>query len=68
MEHLPGAHAHREEQGRPDPLRRGHPVIPREWFLVPLFVVDEAIEKIRDGTITSYTYNPKTASLARAAG
>jgi len=48
--------------------RFGQPVIPREWFLVPLFVVDEAIEKIRDGTITGYTYDPKTASLVRATG
>lgn len=48
--------------------RFGLPIIPREWFLVPLFVVDEAIEKIRDGTITGYTYDPKTASLTRAAG
>lgn len=48
--------------------RFGVPIIPREWFLVPLFVVDEAIEKIRDGTITGYTYDPKTASLTRAAG
>jgi hypothetical protein len=31
-------------------------------------VVDEAIEKIRDGTITGYTYDPKTASLTRASG
>ena len=43
--------------------RFGQPVIPREWFLVPLFVIDEAIEKIRDGTITGYTYDPKTARL-----
>jgi T5orf172 domain len=48
--------------------RFGQPVIPREWFLVPLFVVDEAIEKIRDGTITGYVYDPRTASLGRAAG
>jgi hypothetical protein len=46
--------------------RFGQPVIPREWFLVPLFVIDEAIEKIRDGTITGYVYDPKTASLTRA--
>ncbi len=45
--------------------RFGQPVIPREWFLVPLFVIDEAIEKIRDGSITGYTYDPKTASLGR---
>jgi hypothetical protein len=48
--------------------RFGQPVIPREWFLVPLFVVDEAIEKIRDGTITGYTYDPQTATLVRASG
>jgi hypothetical protein len=46
--------------------RFGQPVIPREWFLVPRFVIDEAVERIRDGTITSYTYDPKTASLTRA--
>ena len=48
--------------------RFGQPVIPREWFLVPLFVIDEVVEKIRDGTITGYTYDPKTASLVRGAG
>jgi hypothetical protein len=46
----------------------GQPVVPREWFLVPLFVIDEAVEKIRDGTITSYCYDLKTASLVREAG
>ena len=45
--------------------RFGNPVIPREWFLVPLFVVDEAVERIRDGTITSYKYDPKAAALVR---
>lgn len=45
--------------------RFGNPVIPREWFLVPLFVVDEAVERIKDGTITDYRYDPTTASLAR---
>jgi hypothetical protein len=47
--------------------RFGHPVIPREWFLVPLFVVDEAVEKIKNGTIGDYVYDPKTASLRRVA-
>jgi hypothetical protein len=46
--------------------RFGQPIIPREWFLVPLFVIDEAIARIKDGTITGYTYDPKTASLKRA--
>jgi T5orf172 domain len=43
--------------------RFGHAVIPREWFLVPLFVVNEAVDRIRDGTITDYVYDPKTAAL-----
>lgn len=43
--------------------RFGHPVSPREWFLVPLFVIDEAIDRIRDGSIAHYTYDPATASL-----
>ena len=44
--------------------RFGNPITPREWFLVPVFVVDEAVERIKDGTITNYRYDPKTASLA----
>lgn len=48
--------------------RFGNPVVPREWFLVPLFAVDEAVEKIKDGTITSYVYDPKAASLTARAG
>jgi hypothetical protein len=45
--------------------RFGRPVVPREWFLVPLFVVDEAVAKIRDGTIANYAYDPKLAALVR---
>ncbi|GEC14834.1 GIY-YIG nuclease family protein [Nitrobacter winogradskyi] len=45
--------------------RFGNPVIPREWFLVPLFVIDDAVEKIKDGTITGFVYDPKTASLVK---
>jgi hypothetical protein len=44
--------------------RFGHPVKPREWFLVPLAVIDEAVQRIRDGTITAATYDPKTARLS----
>lgn len=46
--------------------RFGNPVVPREWFLVPLFVIDEAVEKIKDGTIASFEYDPKQASLKGA--
>lgn len=45
--------------------RFGNPVVPREWFLVPMFVIDEAVERIKDGSITEHTYDPKTASLAK---
>ena len=48
--------------------RFGKPTTPREWFLVPLFAVDEAVERIRDGTITDCIYDPKTAKLTHAAG
>lgn len=43
--------------------RFGHPVQPEEWFLVPMFVIDEAVERIKDGSITNYVYDPKAARL-----
>ncbi len=43
--------------------RFGNPVQPKEWFLVPLHVIDEAVRRIRDGSITNVIYDPKTASL-----
>ena len=46
--------------------RFGKPVVPREWFLVPLFVIDEAVERIKDGTISGYVYDPQRARLKRA--
>ncbi|CAN5134779.1 GIY-YIG nuclease family protein [soil metagenome] len=45
--------------------RFGSQVEPREWFLVPLAVIDEAIQKIKDGTIDGFRYDPDTASLTR---
>lgn len=45
--------------------RFGNPVVPREWFLVPRFVVDDAVERIKDGTITDYIYDPAAAKLVR---
>jgi Meiotically up-regulated gene 113 len=45
--------------------RFGQPVVPREWFLVPLFVIDEVVEKIRDGTISDFRYSPESASLIK---
>jgi hypothetical protein len=48
--------------------RFGQGIVPREWFLVPLFVVDEAVERIKDGTITGYVYDPQGARLTQAVG
>lgn len=45
--------------------RFGHPVQPREWFLVPLAIIDEAIDRIRDSSITGYIYDPNTAKLMK---
>ena len=45
--------------------RFGSPVKPREWFLVPLHVIDEAVERIRDGSITEVIYEPQSARLVR---
>ena len=43
--------------------RFGHQVKPREWFLVPLHVIDEAVGRIRDGSIAGMTYDQKVARL-----
>jgi len=47
--------------------RFGNPVKPREWFLVPLFVVNEVVERIKDGSITQYVYDPAGARLVKVA-
>jgi hypothetical protein len=43
--------------------RFGSPVKPREWFLVPLHVIDEAVQRIRDGSISEFVYEPSSAGL-----
>jgi hypothetical protein len=48
--------------------RFGKPVKPREWFFVPLQVIDEAVERTRDGSITKYIYDPKSARLVPVKG
>ena len=46
--------------------RFGNPVKPREWFLVPLHVIDEAVGRVRDGSIADVVYDPKAARLVVA--
>lgn len=43
--------------------RFGSPVKPREWFLAPLEAIDEAVQRIRDGTIVDYRYDPTAGRL-----
>ena len=43
--------------------RFGHPVVPQEWFLVPLFIIDEVVDKIRYGSLPSYVYDMRTVQL-----
>jgi hypothetical protein len=45
--------------------RFGNHVVPREWFLVPLFIIDEVIEKIKDGSLSNYKYDPGKVSLVK---
>lgn len=45
--------------------RFGREVKPREWFVVPLAVIDEAVKRLLDGSITNYDYDPKSARLVR---
>ncbi len=43
--------------------RFGNPIMPREWFLAPLFVIDEAVEKIKDGSIVDFSYDSKAGKI-----
>ena len=45
------------------PDRFGKSVRPREWFLVPLPVIDEIVARIGDGTLVDYTYDRERAAL-----
>lgn len=45
--------------------RFGKPVAPREWFLVPLSAINDAVQKITDGTISNYVYDATQAKLIR---
>lgn len=45
--------------------RFGNPVAPREWFLVPLFIIDELVKRIQNGTISGYVYDIEVADLVK---
>ena len=43
--------------------RFGKSVRPREWYLVPLDVIDAVVKALQDGTIGGLRYDPASASL-----
>ncbi|WP_105422221.1 GIY-YIG nuclease family protein [Neorhizobium sp. T25_27] len=45
------------------PDRFGNLVKPEEWYLVPLHVIDEVVERVKDGSITEFQYDPAEARL-----
>lgn len=45
--------------------RFGKLVKVKEWFLVPMFIIDEMVDRIKDGTIGDYYYDTASAELKR---
>ena len=45
--------------------RFGKLVKAREWFLVPIFIIDEMLEKVKDGTVSEYYYDPTSVELIK---
>lgn len=45
--------------------RFGLGVEPQEWFLAPLSTIREIIERLMDGSIQDYRYDPATAQLVK---
>ena len=46
--------------------RFGRPVIPQEWFCVPFESIEEAVDRIKDGSIVDYTYDFKEAQIRKS--
>ena len=45
--------------------RFGNPINPREWFLVPFFIIDEVVERIKNGSLHKYRYVPHEAKVIK---
>ena len=43
-------------------------VKPREWFLVPVETIAEAISRLKDGSIVNYEYDPDTGKIVNIDG
>lgn len=47
------------------PDRFGNPVRPREWFIVPDYIIAEVVDRIRNKSIMNCIYDPKSVSLVK---
>jgi len=45
--------------------RFGFQVEPKEWFLVPLAVIEEAIQKLKEGSIDQFRYDSQSARIVK---
>lgn len=45
--------------------RFGQPVKSNEWFLVPIFIIDQMVKKILDDTVDRYYYDPTSVELKK---
>lgn len=45
--------------------RFGFGIEPQEWFLAPMGIIRETIEKLMDGSIRNFRYDPETAQLVK---
>lgn len=47
------------------PDRFGNHVEPREWFIVPLAVINEVMKRIQDESIVDYVYDSRLGKLCK---
>ncbi|MGN5479636.1 hypothetical protein ACTMU2_30290 [Cupriavidus basilensis] len=54
--------------GRRDEItdRFGEPIRPREWFLLPLPIIEQAVPLIVDGSILRYRYDHRACAILDA--
>jgi hypothetical protein len=45
--------------------QKGNRITPREWFIAPLKVIEQAIELIISGEIIQYRYDYQTESIIK---
>ena len=43
--------------------RFGEEIVPREWFVVPLQIINEVLDKLISGEIVNYRYDAKSGKV-----